>query len=95
MGEPLERNLVVPFTVRCGALVCAFRNRRTGRLALCEHYSHRSRQYGRCTLTGEGLSVRTVIDGIPIAKRSWKCLEGEHLWEKIQSPETDHDIVST
>lgn len=85
----------MPFTVRCGVLVCAFRNPKAHRLDLCENYSHRSRQYGKCSLTGENLVVRAMIDGIPIAKRCWKCLEGEHLWEKLQTSDADCDTVST
>jgi len=89
-----EHNLAVPFTVRCGHLVCAFKSPKVGRLVLCEHYSHRSKQIGHCSLTGERLIVRANLDGIPIAKRGWRCLEGEHLWEKLQSSDFASDTVA-
>lgn len=90
-----EHKLAVPFTVRCGALVCAFRSPLDRRLKLCEHYSHRSKQIGQCSLTGERLIVRALLDGLPVAKRSWGCLEAEHLWERLQSSDFDSDSIAT
>lgn len=71
--------------VQCGHVICAYKKPGDQHIRLCEHYSHRSRMVGFCDLTKENLVVHRVLDGISIAKRGWKCLESEYLWEQLNA----------
>lgn len=81
--KKIYRRVAVVKDVQCGQVICAYKKPGDQHIRLCEHYSHRSRMVGFCDLTKENLVVHRVLDGIPIAKRGWKCLESEHLWEQL------------
>ena len=80
-----RRTVALKQDIQCGIIICAYKKPGDGRICLCEHYSHRSRVLGFCNLTKENLVVHRMLDGVPIAKRGWKCLEAEHLWEKFNA----------